>query len=128
MPANRETMTLPHFLIIGAMKSGTTTLYRDMLTHRRVFFSADKEPMNLVNDDVLTAEGRHAYESLFAGAGRDSVCGEASTAYTKLPVYPGVPRRALQLLGPELRLIYIMRHPIERLISHHHHQCVVGQF
>ena len=39
-------MRLPNFLIIGAMKAGTTTLYRDLLTNPRVFFPLDKEPAN----------------------------------------------------------------------------------
>ncbi len=117
-------MTLPSFLIIGAMKSGTTTLYRDLLTHKQVFFPVSKElsmHMNLTKDDVLTPQGRAEYEELFEDAEPEQVCGEASTDYTKIPKFTGVPERAKQLLGPDIRLVYLMREPLARMISHHYH-------
>ncbi|MGP1273176.1 MAG: sulfotransferase [Phycisphaerales bacterium] len=120
-------MPLPHFLIIGAMKAGTTTLYRDLLTHPRVFFPQDKEPGNLLDDAVLDGAGRAAYEAMFAGASADQLCAEASTAYTKRPTHEGVAQRARELLGPDLRLIYIMREPVERLISQHRHELTAGE-
>lgn len=106
------------------MKAGTTTLYRDLLTHPSVFFPVDKEPNALCDDDVLTEAGRAAYAAMFAPSAPGSVCGEASTAYTKLPTFADVPRRALALLGPNVKLIYVVRHPIRRLISQHHHDFV----
>lgn len=112
-------MRLPDFLIIGAMKSGTTTLFADLQTHPGVFFPLEKEPMDLTSDDVLTDRGRRRYASLFAAAGDDQICGEASTASTKRPVYEGVPRRARSVLGDDLRIIYITRNPVERSLSHH---------
>jgi len=114
-------MTQPVFLIIGAMKAGTTTLYRDLMTHPRLFFPLDKEPMNLADDRVLTPEGLAEYEAMFAAAGEGRLCGEASTGYTKLPVYPGVPARALRVLGARAKLVYLMRHPVQRTVSHHFH-------
>ncbi len=118
-------MTLPDFLIIGAMKSGTTSLYRDLLTHPRVFFPLDKEPENLCSDDVLTDAGRARYEKMFERAGPDQLCAEASTAYTKRPTFEGVAERARKLM-PEARLIYLIRDPVARLLSHHHHMRVEG--
>lgn len=114
-------MRLPDFLIIGAMKAGTTSLYRDLLTNPRVFFPIDKEPGNLTKDDVLTETGRRAYAVLFNNAGPDQICGEASTQYTKLPDYPGVPQRARSLLGSDIKIIYLVRNPVDRAISHHRH-------
>lgn len=114
-------MRLPDFLIIGAMKAGTTTLFEDLQTHPRVFMPLDKEPHNLCHDAVLTEAGRSAYAALFAAARADQVCAEASTGYTKLPDYPGVPARAVRVLGAGLRVIYLVREPVARIISHHHH-------
>jgi len=119
-------VTLPHFLIIGAMKSGTTSLYRDLLTHPRVFFPIDKEPENLCRDDVLTDAGRARYEKLFERARPDQLCAEASTAYTKRPTFEGVAERAGRLI-PHARLVYVVRDPIARLLSHHHHDHVGGR-
>ncbi|MFW6060568.1 MAG: sulfotransferase [Phycisphaeraceae bacterium] len=117
---------LPHFLIIGAMKSGTTTLYRDLLTHPRVFMPVEKEPNNLASDEVLTDAGTAAYRELFRDARPEQCCGEASTAYTKIPWIEGVPQRAMRLLGPALKLIYIVREPVSRAVSHYHHQFARG--
>lgn len=109
------------------MKAGTTTLYRDLLTHPRVYFPQDKEPGNLLSDDVLEGAGRAAYEALFADAAADQLCAEASTAYMKRPTHEGVAERAAELLGPELRAIAILREPVDRLISQHRHELTAGE-
>mgnify|MGYP001271240011 CR=1 FL=1 len=114
-------MRLPDFLLVGAMKCGTTTLFKDLCAHPRVFMPDDKEPHNLCDDRVLTDAGRREYAALFEPARPDQKCGEASTGYTKLPTRTGSVERAQQVLTPDLRLIYIVREPISRIISHHYH-------
>jgi len=122
-------MTLPNFLIIGAMKAGTTSLYRDLLTNPAVFMPLDKEPESLARDEVITEAGRAAYEALFAPAKpAHAARGEASTAYTKLPDFAGVPARARALLGRDLKCIYLVREPVSRIVSHHHHNVSAGIF
>jgi hypothetical protein len=112
---------LPTFLIIGAQKSGTTTLFRDLLTQPGVFFPYDKEPTALAHDKVLTPEGLAEYEALFAGAKPTDARGEASTGYAKIPRFTNVPERALRVLGPDIALLYVLREPVSRIVSHHHH-------
>jgi len=119
-------MRFPDFLIIGGMKCGSTTLYRDLGTHPRVFFPIDKEPGNLADDRVRTDEGRAEYAAMFAGAKADQLCAEASTLYTKRPLADGTAERAGALCGPELRVIYVVREPIARVSSHHHHESTEG--
>lgn len=119
-------MRAPDFLIIGAMKCGTTTLYNDLLTNPRVFMPAEKEPNALADDAVLEDAGRDAYLALFQGAASDQACGEASTRYSKLPDHPGVPARARRVCGPGLRVIYVVREPVSRIVSHHHHNHSAG--
>jgi hypothetical protein len=111
---------LPGFLIIGAAKSGSTTLYEDLRTHPNIFMPENKEPGNLTEDRVLTKRGQDEYARLFKGARPDQICGEASTVYSQLPKLPHVPDRAMKLLGKELRIIYIIRDPIVRIRSQHH--------
>jgi hypothetical protein len=111
---------LPVFLIIGAQRAGTTSLYADLNTHPDIFLPENKEPANLCYDDVLNSSGRHRYRQLFRPAQPSQICGEATTLYTMLPDHPGVPRRAKLVLGEELKLVYIVRHPIARARSHHH--------
>ena len=115
-------MKLPDFLIIGAQKAGTTSLYFDLLKNPAVFMPNDKELGNLLDDDVCTPRGRGAYANLFKRARPEQVCGEASTGYTKLPDHPGVPDRARRVLGADLKVVYIVREPISRIRSQHHHE------
>ena len=115
-------MTLPTMLVIGAMKSGTTTLYNDLRSHPGIFFPEDKEPGNLSSDEVLTRSGREEYARMFRKARADQLCAEASTVYSKLPDFPGVASRALDVLGPDLRLLYIVRNPIGKIVSQYRHE------
>ncbi len=52
--------------------------------------------------------------------------GESSTHYTKLPTYPRTVDRMVRDL-PRLKLIYVMRHPIERLVSQYVHELTAGR-
>ncbi|MEM1165383.1 MAG: sulfotransferase domain-containing protein [Planctomycetota bacterium] len=118
-------MTLPDFLVIGAMKSGTTTVYHDLLTQPGVFAPLDKEPETLCTDEVLTPTGLAAYEKLFKPSKPGDLCFEASTAYAKLPDFAGMAERAARLRDEHTKptkAVYIVRDPIKRLISHHHHE------
>ena len=116
----------PDFLIIGAMKSGTTTLHRDLNTHPELFLPEHKEPENLCYDAVLATAGARQYARLFVRSQAQQLCGEASTAYSKLPDYVGVAQRAHQRLGEQLKIIYLVREPISRIISHHYHEYGLG--
>lgn len=112
---------LPTFLIIGAQKSGTTTLYRDLLTQPGVFFPLEKEPSALAFGNVLTPPGLAEYEAMYAGAKATDARGDGSTSYARIPKFRGVPSRSMEVLGPDIQLIYIIREPISRIVSHHHH-------
>ncbi len=120
-------MNLPDFLVIGSMKAGTTTLFRDLMLNPRVFFPLEKEPERLCHDSVLSDEGLQEYARMFARAKPDQRCAEASTAYTKRPVFEGVPARAREVLGPEARMLYVIRDPIKRIVSQHRHEVAVGK-
>ncbi len=52
--------------------------------------------------------------------------GESSTHYTKLPDYPRTVERMVRDL-PRLKLIYLMRHPIDRLMSQYVHEVTAGR-
>jgi len=120
--SRERVVKLPDFLIIGAQKAGTTSLYFDLLKNPAVFMPGDKEPGSLIEDDVCTPRGRAAYAKLFKRARPEQICGEATTGYTKLPDHPGVPDRARRVLGADLKVIYIVREPISRIRSQHHHE------
>ncbi len=110
----------PDFVIIGAMKCATTTLHDQLAQQPGFFLSTPKEP-NFFSDESQFARGIDWYRGLFAAAPRDSLCGESSTHYTKLPTHPRCVERLAEHL-PDARFIYVMRHPLQRLISHYVHE------
>ena len=103
---------LPNFLVIGAMKSGTTSFAHYLGSHPQVFMTKDKEPAFFNRPDSFDG-GLEWYSSLFAGAGGALARGEASTDYAKYPRFRGVPEWIAAAV-PEMRLLYLVRHPIER--------------
>src|SRR5262249_35193630 len=115
----------PDFIVIGAMKSATTTLHDQLARQPGLFMSRPKEP-NFFSDDENYARGWAWYGSLFRRAGMTDLRGESSTHYTKLPTYPRTIDRMARDL-PRLKLIYVMRHPIDRLISQYVHEVTVGR-
>ena len=116
---NDLAMRLPDFLIIGAAKSGTTSLYKYLSRHPQIYLSAIKEPQFFAVDSKYE-RGIEWYSSLFNDARPEQICGEASTDYTKLPLYPKTADRIVRHL-PNVKMIYIMRHPVERAYSHYVH-------
>ncbi len=89
----------PDFIIIGAMKCGTSTLYEQLAAQPGVFMCTPKEP-NFFSDDRIYANGLDWYRGLFAPAPAGALCGEASTHYTKLPTHPATLERLVDARAP----------------------------
>lgn len=116
---------LPNFLVIGAMKAGTTSLYHYLRVHPQVFMSPIKE-LDFFAQEGNWRRGLEWYRKQFEGAGPKAVAvGEASTSYSKHPSVGGVPERVKTHL-PDARLIYVVRNPIDRIRSHYQHRVAVG--
>jgi hypothetical protein len=115
----------PDFIVIGAMKSATTTLHEQLARQPGFFMSRPKEP-NFFSDDEVYSRGRSWYSAIFEKARTSDLRGESSTHYAKLPTYPKTVERMLRHL-PCVKLIYLMRHPVERLMSQYVHEVTVGR-
>lgn len=118
-------MSLPDFIVIGAMKCGTSTLAAQLGAQPGLFMTEPKEP-NYFSDDAVHALGAAWYSGLFAGAAPDDISGEASTHYTKLPDYPETVAR-MKAAVPRVRLVYMIRNPMARLVSHYIHAWSEGE-
>ena len=118
-------MLKPHFLIIGAQKSGTTSLADALSHHSRVFVC---EPMEPEYFSGLVIEKEHGlakdeYDSLFQTAPPEALCGEASTGTMLSPeVIPHLEREL-----PEARLVAVLRAPEKRAYSAYTHECKKGR-
>jgi len=110
---------LPTFICIGAMKCGTTSLHKYLGTHPDVCVSSPKE-----TDFFLRRTDRDLdwYRQCFAESAR--AYGETSTCYSKHPAFDGVPERMHSLL-PDIKLLYLVRDPVERAVSHWIHNWAV---
>jgi hypothetical protein len=114
---------LPDFLIVGAAKAGTTTLYGYLREHPRIYMCREKEPSFF--DGVSWDRGLDWYRSLFAGASDDQLCGEASTNYARWPSRAAAAPRIAAVM-PDVRLIYLIRDPVDRAYSHYLHDVGTG--
>ncbi len=116
---------LPNFLIIGAVKAGTTSLYHYLNPHPQVFMSTPKE-LHFFVEEWNWPLGWDWYQGHFAEAGHAAAIGEASVTYTQYPTYRGIPKRIAQHL-PETRLIYVVREPVDRIRSEYVHRVLIGK-
>ena len=108
--------TLPTFLIVGAARSGTTSVWQYLRDHPDVFMPDEKE-VNFFNEDGSFDRGLDWYAGLFApGRGKKAI-GEASPSY--LASTEAAPRMAAVV--PDARLVAILRNPIDRTYSHYLH-------
>jgi hypothetical protein len=116
---------LPTFFIIGAPRSGTTSLHRYLDLHPEISMSRVKEPHYFV-DNVLpparAVRDRSEYESLFSD--QVNVRGEASPSYTCFAQHRGAPDRIREAI-PDAKFIYLVRDPVARTVSHYQHRVAV---
>ena len=106
---------LPNFVVIGAAKSGTTTLWSLLRQHPDIFMSEEKELRYFI-ERRNWGKGQAWYEDQFADVGGARAVGEVSPEYAMAHTYPQVVPRMAALI-PDSKLIYLLRHPIERMAS-----------
>ena len=116
---------LPDFIIIGGQKCGTTSLYHYLNQHPQVHMSHGKE---LHYFDLNFDKGQTWYRTQFPLASQKTyaqqikkthfLTGESSPYYM---FHPHTPRRMAEML-PEVKLIVLLRNPIDRAYSHYYHQ------
>ena len=108
---------LPNFLIVGTAKSGTTTIAHALNHHPEVFFPDAWEP-NFFAFDYQYEKGIAYLEDLFADARGVKAAGTKSWRNSVKEVYPeAIPRIKRHLDVDRLKIIYIVRHPLERIES-----------
>jgi len=112
-------MSRPDYMIIGAMKCGTSSLAAQLGAQDGLFMTEPKEPYYFSDDEVF-AKGPEWYAGLYAGAAPGDLKGEATTHYTKRPDYPETIAR-IQAAGLQPKLIYMIRDPMARAVSHYIH-------
>jgi hypothetical protein len=119
----------PTFIVIGAGRSGTTSLHGYLAQHPQVFVCAEKSPNYFVSGDPLPEwEGPHlramarqwvsdagAYAALFGQAGAATALGDVSPVYLQSVNAPV----RIKALYPDVKLVAILREPVERAYAHY---------
>ena len=116
---------LPDFVIVGAMKSATTSLYSWLRDQPDVFMAHPKET-NFFSRAKDWGRGIQWYEAQFAGALPGQLKGEASVDYSS-PERSTVAAQRMSSIVPYAKLVYVIRHPIDRLRSHYRHEVQRGR-
>ncbi len=119
---------LPDFLIVGAQKCGTSSLYRNLVRHPSIIPAFVKEVHFFDNSRNYFQRGVGWYKAHFPTllhkyyrkhiCGNDSLTGEGSPFYM---FHPHALRRISELL-PEVKIIILLRNPVDRAYSHYHHE------
>ena len=116
---------LPDFLILGAQKAGTTTLYDNLVKHPQVL-AADIKEVHFF--DTHWNEGVNWYRAHFPTRVRlkaegGFVTGEGSPYYM---FHPLVPQRVKQVV-PNAKFLVVLRNPVDRAYSHYQHEARKGR-
>ena len=118
-------MAKPNLLIVGAAKSGTTSLHNYLNQHNDVFMCNPKEPHFLINNEIgiqripIGISNKIAYEKLFLEGEGLKYRGESSVMYLMYPeiVIPKIKEH----LGSEVKIVIMLRNPVERAYSGYQH-------
>jgi hypothetical protein len=113
----------PNLFLVGAAKSGTTSLYRELAAHPSIFMSPMKEPHFF--SQIEPAPGWEAffphvstedkYLALFEGARGEELVGEASTSY----LWDRQAADRIKRVVPQARILIMLRDPVDRAYSHY---------
>ncbi len=115
-------------IFLGGMRCGSTAFRDYLMQHPQVCMHTTKDPHYFSSDKCWEQgidhylDGWNSYET-----GKHLIAVESSTHYTKSPLYPNTAARMVSL-GLDLRLVYSVRDPIDRIESHMIHNAGKGYF
>jgi len=103
------------FLVIGSMKSGTTSLHKYLLKHKDIYLPPEKEAPFFSEDAVFKLGYSHYFNDFFRDAPTNVLLGTVTPMYMRNPISP----QRIKDTCPNIKLIAILRDPIERAYSHY---------
>ena len=120
-----EVKNFPNLLIVGAAKSGTTSLHNYLKQHPDFFMSDHKEPHFLINNEIGVKRVHKAvttlsdYQKMFEGSSEYKYRGESSVMYLPFPdiTIPNIKK----YLNKDVKIIIMLRNPVERAFAGYLH-------
>jgi len=110
------------FMIIGAMKSGTTSLAFYLNQSSQIYIPKEKELPFFLGNSTSSKHFDNFYKEYFSKANSSQIVGTSTPQYM---MHPNVFKK-IHKAKPNIKLIAILRDPIERLVSHYNHSCRLG--
>lgn len=128
----------PDFLIAGAQKSGTSWLFRRLQAHPEIFLPKHKDQEFFSYRDALNPTGFSRYFERFSSASPGQTVGDVNGSYfwtktgSRWSSFPkgfntDIPGSVRAALGPDLKLIFCLRNPVERALSAYAHYVAHGE-
>lgn len=114
---------IPDFVVIGAMKAGTTSFHSYLDEHPEICMSLQKD-VNFFSPRHAWEKGPEWYKALFSD--HSKLLGDTSAGYSQHPGVPDVPHN-LASFNPSAKIIYLVRDPIRRILSHYSHNVAQGR-
>lgn len=109
---------IQRIILIGAMKSGTSSVFDHLKAHPEICVPPVKEPEFFSEQFAKTKYRTKSYDELFELNKNHRFTLDASTGYTKYPMEIGVPKRIYES-GIKPKFLYIVRNPFDRICSHY---------
>jgi hypothetical protein len=102
------------FICPGAQKAATTTLHKILSQHKSIYLPKCKETHFFDNDDEYRRGLQYYKGKYFNSADDEKIAGEVTPSYMYLE---HVPSRLSEAFGPRLKMVFLLRHPVERAYS-----------
>jgi len=118
---------LVNFLIVGTQKGGTTALAKFLSQHPEICFAPCKEVHFFdavdYNPELTHSQLNQQYQQAFPNWQGQHLVGEATPIYMYLPFVA----ERIYHYNPQMKLIFLLRNPVERAISHYNMELSRGQ-
>jgi len=108
-----KNQSLPNFLCAGAAKCGTTSLHAILAEHPQIFLPQRKE-IHFFENNGNYSKGLDWYSKYFKNANEKKVIGEITADYM---FFDYVPERIIEALGKNIKIIFMLRNPVDRSYS-----------
>ena len=118
---NNDLFILPDFLVVGAMKAGSTTIMDYLVTHQEV--GIPNEEINYFDKDSNFEKGVDWYAKWFKSFSDYRIVGEKTPAYC----YDLKSVKRIYLQNPDMKLVWILRDPVKRTYSNYWHYIRIGK-
>lgn len=109
---------IPNFICPGAQKAGTTSLYQILRRHPDIFLPVAQKEIHYFDRDINFERGLTWYAQHYLPVQNEKIIGDISPDYM---LFEYVAPRILDSLGAEVKILFLLRHPVDRAYSQYNY-------